>query len=463
MSAKAAALGGQAPAAGASGRGSRAGGLLAGGDMHGRGEAVVGDCPILTWSLGWTGGLPPRLPASSSLARPAITSLAFMLDWVPGAGLPDHQGEVSSSLPATTSAAVGGWCRRASYRATRASCWFSGRRLLHQAEGPGWAHRHALAADAEVLPGSAGSGRPVAIRRHGRSRPGVALERVAVGWSFIARCSRAKDRRCSTGKRRGGRGTVLRAWLFDLSDAPHVQREWRPAGGVDPHRLTQGTPFAESTDERYASGRHLRLPLGKRSMDPYPGRDCRPVARMTRSREIPEPSGKTERTFLARRSRLREGGSTPCPADGQRQLPRQELRHPRGRVKYENSKFKAVVFFCVASALCIWERIITLTAHIAGDFSVNDTRCQKTSGRYRICRQEHNRNIRYRQSSRNTSAFRLCGFSYGSTQRGQKRGAMAPAPLGFVGLAVIKKQESMVPASADVVGPTSSSQQPLSP
>ena len=47
------------------------------------GKLSLDDWPLLTWSLGWTGALPPRLPVRISLARPAITSLAFMLDWVP--------------------------------------------------------------------------------------------------------------------------------------------------------------------------------------------------------------------------------------------------------------------------------------------------------------------------------------------------------------------------------------------
>ena len=47
------------------------------------GKLSFDDWPLLTWSLGWTGLLPPRSPVRISLARPAITSLAFMLDWVP--------------------------------------------------------------------------------------------------------------------------------------------------------------------------------------------------------------------------------------------------------------------------------------------------------------------------------------------------------------------------------------------
>ncbi|MNC92201.1 hypothetical protein D3C83_85850 [compost metagenome] len=47
------------------------------------GKLSFDDCPLLTWSLGWTGLLPPRSPVRISLARPATTSFAFMLVWVP--------------------------------------------------------------------------------------------------------------------------------------------------------------------------------------------------------------------------------------------------------------------------------------------------------------------------------------------------------------------------------------------
>ena len=40
-------------------------------------------CSMLTWSLGWTGSRPPRLPVAISLARLAITSLVFMFVDVP--------------------------------------------------------------------------------------------------------------------------------------------------------------------------------------------------------------------------------------------------------------------------------------------------------------------------------------------------------------------------------------------
>ncbi len=47
------------------------------------GKVSFDDWPILQWSLGWTGLLPPFLPVRISFARLAITSLAFIFDWVP--------------------------------------------------------------------------------------------------------------------------------------------------------------------------------------------------------------------------------------------------------------------------------------------------------------------------------------------------------------------------------------------
>ncbi len=47
------------------------------------GYVSLDDWPMLTWSLGWTGRLLPRTPPASSMARLAMTSLAFMLVCVP--------------------------------------------------------------------------------------------------------------------------------------------------------------------------------------------------------------------------------------------------------------------------------------------------------------------------------------------------------------------------------------------
>ncbi len=47
------------------------------------GNTSLDDWPMLTWSFGWTGFLEPISPPSASMARLEMTSLTFMLVWVP--------------------------------------------------------------------------------------------------------------------------------------------------------------------------------------------------------------------------------------------------------------------------------------------------------------------------------------------------------------------------------------------
>ena len=70
------------------------------------GKLSFDDWLLLTWSLGWTGSLPPRLPVRISLARPAITSLAFMFDCVPDPVCQMTSGNWLSRSPRATSAAA---------------------------------------------------------------------------------------------------------------------------------------------------------------------------------------------------------------------------------------------------------------------------------------------------------------------------------------------------------------------
>ncbi len=60
----------------------------------------------LTWSFGCTGDLPPRAWPANSLARPAMTSLTFILLWVPLPVCHTTNGKCSSSWPAMTSSAA---------------------------------------------------------------------------------------------------------------------------------------------------------------------------------------------------------------------------------------------------------------------------------------------------------------------------------------------------------------------
>ncbi len=47
------------------------------------GKVSLLDWDMLTSSLGWTGSFEPSTPPAISMARLEMTSLAFMLDWVP--------------------------------------------------------------------------------------------------------------------------------------------------------------------------------------------------------------------------------------------------------------------------------------------------------------------------------------------------------------------------------------------
>ncbi len=70
------------------------------------GKVSLDDCDMLTWSLGWTGVFDPWTPPASSMARLEMTSLAFMLVWVPLPVCHTRRGKWSSRVPSVTSAAA---------------------------------------------------------------------------------------------------------------------------------------------------------------------------------------------------------------------------------------------------------------------------------------------------------------------------------------------------------------------
>ena len=82
------------------------------------GKVSLDDWLRLTWSFGCTGDLPPSGAPSSSLARLAITSLAFMLVWVPEPVCQTTSGKWSASAPSATS-----WAARTIASARRGSRW----------------------------------------------------------------------------------------------------------------------------------------------------------------------------------------------------------------------------------------------------------------------------------------------------------------------------------------------------
>ena len=63
------------------------------------GKVSLEDCDMFTWSLGCTGVFDPSTPPASSMARLEMTSLAFMLVWVPLPVCHTRSGNWSSSLP----------------------------------------------------------------------------------------------------------------------------------------------------------------------------------------------------------------------------------------------------------------------------------------------------------------------------------------------------------------------------
>jgi hypothetical protein len=70
------------------------------------GKVSFEDWDMLTSSLGWTGTFDPISPPAISIARLEITSLAFMLLWVPLPVCQTLSGNWSLSLPSETSRAA---------------------------------------------------------------------------------------------------------------------------------------------------------------------------------------------------------------------------------------------------------------------------------------------------------------------------------------------------------------------
>ena len=88
------------------------------------GKVSFDDWPRLTWSLGWTGFFEPTVPPSISIARLEITSLAFMLDWVPEPVCQTTQREVVVELAVDHLLGRGDdGAAPAACRAGRAPCW----------------------------------------------------------------------------------------------------------------------------------------------------------------------------------------------------------------------------------------------------------------------------------------------------------------------------------------------------
>ena len=121
---------------------------------------------MLTSSLGWMGFLLPITPPASSMARLEMTSLAFMLVWVPLPVCQICSGKWSSSLPSITSSAA--WIDELGLvGGQHAEVLVDlGGGLLEDAEGADQLARHDVVADIEMNQRALGLRSPVTVGRN---------------------------------------------------------------------------------------------------------------------------------------------------------------------------------------------------------------------------------------------------------------------------------------------------------
>ena len=169
--------------------------------------SAVGNVSLLDWlrltsSFGWIGFLPPRAPVAISLARLAMTSLTFMFDWVPGAGLPDAQRElVERDFRSATSSAAATISSRFSAGSRPSSPFTSAAARFRIPKARMIRRRHRVVADREVVEAALGLGAPVMLGGDLDRRPS---SRTRSGWQPHPRRCRADSR----GEYGAGPGTV---------------------------------------------------------------------------------------------------------------------------------------------------------------------------------------------------------------------------------------------------------------
>ena len=145
------------------------------------GKLSLEDWPILTWSLGWTGFLPPRLSRQHLVGAAGDHLVGIHVGLGAGAGLPDHQRKLVVQLAVDDflRGRGDGLAQLAVERAQRHVG--RGRRLLQQAERMDQRQRHALAADAEILQRTLRLRAPVMRSGHRDLAHGIALNACLLG------------------------------------------------------------------------------------------------------------------------------------------------------------------------------------------------------------------------------------------------------------------------------------------
>ena len=150
------------------------------------GNTSFDDCPMLTWSLGWTGVLVPTVPPRIWMARFAITSLVFMLLEVPEPVWKMSTRNCVVVRPAATSCGGGddGVGRgRGGQLAGRVVDLGGG--LLDQPQRADQPARQAQPADGEVFDGPLRLGAVQRVRRDLAPRPANQLSVRVVGACFL--------------------------------------------------------------------------------------------------------------------------------------------------------------------------------------------------------------------------------------------------------------------------------------
>ena len=133
------------------------------GDVHRGREGVVGRLRPVDVVVGVHGRLAASTPPAISMARLAMTSLAFMLDWVPEPVCQTRSGKWSSSFPSMTSWARGDQVTDRDVQLAKGDVR-ARRGLLQNAKGADHATGHGVLTDVEINQRAGGLAAVVPVR-----------------------------------------------------------------------------------------------------------------------------------------------------------------------------------------------------------------------------------------------------------------------------------------------------------